>query len=944
MAQDLVITGEINDIAGNPLTGATVSITELPGLGTAVGPDGTYTLRVPSNRLNRQSATLIVRFVSYRTERTEITLEPGQIVRDFTLRDDLLQLDEVVVTGQGSVTDRRRLSSPIETISARQIENSTATSVDQLLQGNIPGANVRLQSAQPGQAGLINLRGITSATGSQTPVIYIDGIRVDNDINTSPSGGGESTSAIADLLVSDIERIEVTKGGAASTLFGSDASNGVIQIFTKRGVSGAPRISIRSEQGVDIPIDQFLTDTGFAFPNQVENPDNPNFGQNRFLKDNFLQNGYFQSYSASISGGTPDLLYSMSGQIRDSEGVQPLNDNTSYNFRGTMRVNFEDNLNLDISAGYTRSQFNRIFNGEAIADPLTAFEVGDAFFFSGQSSNTPFQDVLDVFLDGGLTEKVDRFQFSGSLGYNPIPTQTNKLTAGIDFRSNSQRNSNSAFSDDLFGTQNGFIQRFDREAINITLEYVGEYSHTISPVVTSITKFGAQGFRRTISTFVGSGENFALPGIDDFGNAGTINASENRRAVFSGGFFAVQEVDLYDRWFLNAGLRLDGNSAFGSDIGLVAYPRAGAAYELSAEDFWRDTFGSAWGQMKLRASYGETGNFPEEFRRDLTFSATAFRDESAPRFANPGNDELNVERTRTWEFGFDAAFWEERVGVNFTWFSATTDDALFFVPEPPALGRGSQQRNVGTIENEGLEVFLRANLIRARNFDFTINSSFSTFTNEVTDMGTAPDFTAGTRSQRVSLGQPVGAWWVTTPVDSNGDGLLDSSETQFTGSTPFPLKTGSVGFQARFFNQLSVSANADYAWDFEVFDAGGWWSWFNGLDRAVFPDRFDLDGNPDGSFNPTTARVVLLEPGDYFKLREVSVRYELPQSFKSNLGLINASVFATGRNLWMWTKSDKLDPEMSGVNAGGSNLQLGGAQSITLPAPTQLRFGVAFTF
>ncbi len=942
-AQEAVISGNVTDSDGEYLTGATISIAEFPGMGAAVGLDGMYSISVPAENVNGQEVTIVARFVSFRTQRVTITLNPGEIVRDFVLSDDLLQLDEVVVTGQGAVTERRRLSSPIESIGARQIETSSATSVDQLLQGQIPGGSVRLQSAQPGQGGLINLRGITSAFGSQTPVIYIDGMRVDNETNTSPSQGGESTSAIADLLVSDIERVEITKGGAASTLFGSDASNGVIQIFTKRGVSGAPRITIRTEQGMDVPVTKYLNDTGFAFENQVGDDNNPNFGNSTFIRDELLQTGSYQSYYGSVSGGTSEVLYTLSGRIQDGEGVQINNDYTSYNMRGSFRVNFDENLFLDFSGGYTKNSFNRLFNGTSIADPLTAFEVGDAFFFAGLPSSTPFNDVLDVFRDGTISENVNRFNLVSSIGYNPSVNFTNKLIVGLDYRTNSQRRINTPFSDGLYGTTNGFIQRFDREASVLTLEYIGTYFHSFNRDVETNTTFGVQGFRRDNSTFVGSGENFALPGIDDFGNAGTITGNESRRAVFNGGFFVQQNIDLLDRIFINGGIRLDGNSAFGQDIGLVAYPKVGIAYELSAEDFWRNTFGSMWSQMKLRASYGETGQFPEEFRRDLTFSSISFRDQSAPRFSNPGNDELTVERTNTVELGFDAGFLDERLGINFTWYNAKTVDALFFVPEPPATGRGAQLRNVGTIENIGVELGLRANVIRTRNVDLSVNANYAVFKNEVTDMGGAPDFTAGTSSQRVSEGRPVGAWEVTTPVDTNNDGLLDSSETLFTGKTPYPLKNGGFGINARLFNQISVSANADFAYDFEVFDYGGWWSWFNNIPRVEFPARFDTDGNEVGEFNPNNSRFSLMQPGDYFKLREVSVRYELPESFKNTLGFINASVFITGRNLYIWSKTDLLDPEMSGVNSGGQNIQLGGAQSITLPAPTEFRLGLTFT-
>lgn len=286
------LTGTVSDANnGSPLPGANIGLLELPTKGTATDINGLYT--IPDIPVGTH--TVVVRYVGFREVTATVNIQANQATeQDFFLDEDFLNMEEIVVTGQGASIEKRRLSSDVSILNSREIESAPVASIDELLQGRVTGATVRAQSAQPGQGMNINFRGITSAFASQTPVIYIDGIRVDNRSSTSLSQGGEETSALSELLTSDIERVEITKGGAASTLYGSDAANGVIQIFTKRGISGEPTITIRTDQGVDIPDTKFVQDTGFSFPNQVTDPEHPDFGQTSFLEDNFLQNSYFQ--------------------------------------------------------------------------------------------------------------------------------------------------------------------------------------------------------------------------------------------------------------------------------------------------------------------------------------------------------------------------------------------------------------------------------------------------------------------------------------------------------------------------------------------------------------------------------------------------------------------------------------------------------------------------
>ena len=931
---------------GEPMPGVNIIITEL-NRGAASDLDGNYT--IPG--LPPGTYDIVSRFIGFKDRNLTVTISAGQeTTLNFQLEEDLLQLDEVVVTGQAASTEKRKLAANVEVLNVRDIEEAPVTSVDQLLQGRVSGSSVRLQSAQPGQGALVNFRGVTSVFSSQTPVIYVDGVRVDNNTGTSQSLGGETTSALSELLTSDIERIEVTKGGAASTLYGSDAANGVIQIFTKRGIAGSPTVTIRTEQGIDYPVSKFLLDTGFAFPGTTSDPEHPDFGKTSFIEDNILETGHYQNYYGGISGGSANLTYNISGRLQNGDGVQPSNENSIYAMRGNIQAGVSDELTASFSGAYTHSNFERLNNGTAIADPLTTFEVGDAYFFSGADT---FDEALRLFLLPEIKESVNRYTFATTVRYNPSALFSSSVTAGVDSRDNEQRVLNPAEFDIISGNDSGSLDRFDRNFVAVTLEAVGTISYPREGSITSDFTFGAQGFREETSIIQASGETFALPGTEDFDEAGTIDASETRSQVFNGGIFFKEQVGIGDRLFLNGGLRLDGNSAFGEDVGLQAYPSLGAAYTISEEAFF-DGLGIFIDDLKLRVAYGQTGKFPTAFARDVTFQAVSFRGESAPRFDNPGNLDLKPEKTTTLEGGFETALFDNRFSINFTYYTATTKDALFSVPEQPSTGQGTQLRNIGQIENKGVEASFNARLINKRNVDLSIGATYGWVENEVTDMGGAADFNVGGSSvraqQRVSEGHPVGEWRPTTPFDSNGDGKLDDSDFEFLGETPYPTQTGSVNLTLSLFRRWTLFALADWQTGSMVFDWGSHWAQFNGLERAPRPTRHDLDGNPildsDGEevkFSTTQSGVSLLQDGDFIKIREVSLRYGLPRNLTDRLGLLSASIFVQGRNLLTFSRQDLVDPELAGLTSGGG-LQLGGEQSITLSPPRQIRIGIEVQF
>lgn len=947
-AQTGTLTGRITDAqSGRPLQDAQVTVPGT-GLGVLSNANGRYLLlNVPAGQ-----HSVRMDLIGYETMTQSASISAGQTATlDFAMTQDVIDLEEIVVTGLGQETQRRMLTTSVDVISSEEISQVPVTTVDQLLQGRVAGATVNAQSAQAGTAALINFRGTSSVFGAQTPVVYVDGVRVDNSQSTAAGTGGEQSSALADLLTSDIERIEVTKGGAASTLYGSDAATGVIQIFTNRGRPGAPRFTFRSEYGVDQPELKYMFDTRVAFPELVEAGEtSPTFMQDNYWKTGFATNQYL-----GVTGGTDAVTYNVSGRVQNEDGVQPKNESTIYAVRGSMQANVSEDVVINFGGNFTRSAYQRLFNGTAIADPLTTFEVGDALTFSGAGT---LDDALDIFLSPDIDETVNRFMFSGGLNWTVSDAWLARLNTGLDHRNNQQRILQPiGFTP---GESTGELQRFDRSFTSFSLDAALGHSWASGDgsIANGLT-VGAQGFRDDVSTISATGTTFALPGAPDIDEAAEIDAQETNTELFSGGVYVDERLDLWNRLTFNVGVRFDASTAFGDEVSFETYPKGGISYLISDEEFFPD-FGGLVNQLKLRGAYGETGKPPTPFDKDASFNAVSFRGESAPRFDNPGNEDLRPERTSTVEVGLDAALLGNRIGLDFTYYDATTTDALFEVPEQPVTGQGEQLRNVGEISNRGIEVALSVQVLNRENFAWTVGGNFQTVDNKVTDMGEAAPFFA--EGQKRVCGPPndcdpdtegleelpVGAWYVTTPIDTNGDGLLDGSELRFTGGQPTPTSSGSVNTSVRIGTSWTISSLADFAYGHEVMDFGSVWSTFNGIYRreviesVPFPVRYSTAGSEVGPYGEGSARSAFIYDGDWFKWRELSVRWQMPEGLANAMRSERGAIYGSVRNLWLWSRNALIDPELSGLS--GNGLELGGESSVTASVPRRFRFGVELVF
>ncbi len=907
------ISGTVTDQNGEPLIGATVLVKGTQ-TGTVTDIDGTYSVNV-----QEENNTLVFSYTGFATQEIEIGVSN---TIDVTLVPDAAVLNEVVVTGQGIGIERKRLTSTVDVVTTEQLEQSPITQIDQILQSKLPGAQIRLSSGQPGTASLIRNRGLFSANALSTPVIIIDGVRVDN-LNTNPElglgTGGAMSSSLADIPVESIERVEFVRGGAATTLYGADAANGVIQIFTKKGTKGASRFNFESQVGA------------------IE-------GQDYFLKydetaDLIFETGFSQLYRAGVDGGNDAVTYNFSGNFYQDDGFNSVNEQKKLGFRGTVSAQVNDKLQYTGSAAFSSNFFTRDYNANTSFARFGDLEGGQLGDLSTASAG--FLDTLKMTLDEegantDITDFVKRFQTSHSFQYNPFKNFSARLIFGLDNRNSRAREvaTNAllvAKQSVAPGTDDqGSMEIFTRSFLSITTDLSLQYKFDVGDF-SFITGAGGQLFREQDEQFSITTTN-QTEGTRDVDRSAEQDATDFLREIVFGGFYFSENIGYKNKLFLDAAVRFDGNSAFGSSLGLQQIYRVGLTYSLTDEPFMQ-TGGIAdiLTSFKVRANFGQATNFPTPFARDLTFATNAYLGGNSYTFGNPGNDQLGPERIDSYEAGIDFGLFG-RTRFRVTYYHNTTVDAIFSPPSAPSTGLAAQEANVGEVVNNGVEFEAQFDIIQSQDFDLSINGSLTTNKNEVTSSGGAPEFVVGGFTflgSFVKEGQPLGYLRGGSPQFDNEGNLVDVERNAFLGD-PNPNGYGNFGINARW-KRLSFFAFGDYQYGAQGVNVDDVLRYFNGVnDEGRIPENsaaesfFDLAG-------------VWVEDADFIKVRNIGVMYSFDPA---NLPFSRLEIGFNALNPIVWASSS-FDPEVTGAGiADQGGIAVGGFGFGTESAPRQYLFTV----
>jgi TonB-dependent SusC/RagA subfamily outer membrane receptor len=825
-------------------------------------------------------------------------------------------------------------------------------STDAILQGRAPGIQVTQQTGSVGGGAKIRLRGNVSAAMSNQPIIYVDGVRVRSEglpKNVGATGyQGRGPNAVYgplnDLDPDDIERIEVIKGAAATTLYGTEAAAGVIQIFTKRGRVGKARWALETEQGMARlgafgPTEDFRgrpivvpASEDQAPPMGV--PDDPAY----MFIDPYLRKAYRAKYGLSVSGGVEDLSYYISGTYTDAEGVLPNDLEEKTSVRGNFTASPIRNLQLSWNTSYSRNQLEQTAAGpNAQGIILNTFRRSRNYLGGATDAET-----VSRLLDYSNSQTIDRFITGLTALYAPTSAFTGRVTVGYDLVDQA------AVSVRPFGfilAPKGIAHANEFSATTLTLDGVGTWSTSPLENVSSSFSFGGQSVTQEEHRVETYGEDFPAPGEVTVSSAAQRLGFESEIRVINAGAFVQELLGYRDRYFLTLGLRVDGNSSFGTDLGLQTYPKASFSWVASDEDFWNES----WGQMKVRAAWGQSGRAPGAFDAVRTWSPIGWGGQPAFRPSNLGNPELGPERTTELEAGFDASFLNNRLDVGLTYYHQKTTDALFSVTQTPSQGfLGSQLDNVGELKNTGLELAVNSTLLDRAEWGWDLGVNMSTNHSETLTLGGAAEFSIGGRGFIVE-GQPVPV--VRGRCVTNPDEFADPIvELDCNYGPNLPTLILGVNTSVRLPGGVVAAVRGEYQgghYAYNVNDGEGfsrgirWPSCFNVYPAIDAGDMSQVNALERARCISTFAnRDFAIYPQDFFKVREISVAAPVPFDIP---GAESTRLVVSARDAIRWRKAkyNFADPETSGGFQSGDTGMDEATQTTGGGIPTPAYFTVS---
>jgi TonB-dependent SusC/RagA subfamily outer membrane receptor len=910
------IEGTVTDAEREqPLPGVNVVIGDL-NIGASTDANGLYTIQdVPAG-----THKVVAQFVGFQSQTQEVKVAAGQTVTvDFTLTAETVGLDEIVVTGAAGQAQRREVGNTVSSISVGQLEENPA-SVEDILSGSLPGVTLSVGEGMAGSGSQIRLRGNTSVSQSNAPLVYVDGLRIRSGgypKNVPPVGySGRSANVTAnpinDLNPVNIERVEVVKGAAATTLYGTEAAPGVIQIFTKEGSPGSE------------PVWNFRVQQGYS-EMQEFGPSNAPF----YRVGPFIDRGHRQNYSGSVRGGAQGITYFLSGSYGDNNGVLPQDNQQKFTTRANFGFTPLESLQVDFNTYYVNDAVqNPPAGNNAQGLTLNAMR-GDQNYFSDGSPETVRQ-VLET----EMTTERDHFVIGGTANYSPLSNFTNRLRVGLDrtdMELRSYRPLGFTFAEQGKMSNRNWISNVT------TVDLVSNLEFNLTSELGSRLSVGGQYVNTTTNSVWGYAENFSSPGEPTLSDGALTLSFESRIQEINAGAFVQDVLSYRDRYFLTLGFRVDGNSAFGDDFGLQAYPKASLSYVISDEEFWNDD----WGTLRLRGAYGHAGQAPGTFDAVRTWTSEPWGGQSAFLPENVGNPQLGPERTVETEGGFNLTTLNDRLSVEFTYYRQITNDALLPVTQVPSEGfAGSQLENVGELRNSGIELNVEGTLFESGDWGADLGASLSTNRSEVLDLGNAPPFSVS------------GGGWITEgePFPAiRGRRILNPDEVaepkflrNANGGITFdvygpnnPTYTISVRPRLKLPYDMTLSARAEFQGGHYMTDGAS----SNLVSRNNVAQCQSFYENPGQATALKRARCdeeiesgaysSYVYPADFLKLRNVTFRAPLPFLQSSTQG---TSFSLTVRNIRLWLNDDfeAFDPEMTGQEGLGQI-----TRSITehIPAP-----------
>ena len=823
------ITGRVTDAAsGIALSSASVRVSGTQ-IGSQTAEDGRYTIRGV-----RPGATeIVVTRIGYEPKRQAVTVTGGgSVTADITLSQAAFSLSEVVVTVTGAQKKAEIANTVASVDVASKATETTSNSLGQLISGQAAGVQV-ISAGAAGGGSRIRIRGQSSLSLGNSPVVYIDGVKVYSDATTASA---TRSSRFDDINPDEIESIDILKGPAAATLYGTEAANGVINITTKKGKVGATRWNFfgegatskdesqghyrdlwisfdRSKKGADgKPLQCLLTDQ-IAGKCTIDSTYHGNVLNQPGLTP--IVRGSVGKFGTQVSGGNERNQYFVSGEYNKELGPYKMpqteinrlqtergaavpydqiypNADARTNLRANLSTQLGSKADINVSTGYL-SRANRQPQNEdnsvgLMVDAIAGLARTDLYQIRVPGKDSVALNGYRSYPMGDIfaqmrNEYTNRYTQSISGRYYPFNWLTTRANLGFDYTLIELKNEID-FNQGPFGetTRSGDITDRRTENSQYTADVGGTGTFNPTNWLNSKTSVGTQYYRTYNDYTEGRGRNFT-PGSVQVGAGAVQNSDEGTDLTVTLGTYAEQIFAFKDRFFLTGGLRYDGNSSFGKSFKGVFYPKIGGSWLISDEGFFPQL--KALNSLRLRATYGASGVQPTTTAAARYYTSTTATisgvDQPGVHIGSLGNANLKPEYSGEFETGFDATLFSNRTNLELTYYNKRTKDAIIARPIAPSIsGLATVFDNLGSIRNEGFEATLNNKFIDNNAFSFDLQLTGSTLKNRIITLGqgVTPVFTGNRNTQYNAPGYPLFGLWgkAITYADKNGDGLLAVNE------------------------------------------------------------------------------------------------------------------------------------------------------------------------
>lgn len=973
------ITGKVTDITGDPLPGVSV-VVKGTNKGTATDVDGLFQIDVPA-----EGKVLVFSFIGMKSREAEIG---NQAVLNVTMEEGDLELDEVVVIGYG-VQKKKDLTGAISAIASDEIGSLPVTGVQQALQGQASGVMITQNHGAPGAGMQVRIRGV-GTIGDSDPLYVIDGVPTKDGINS--------------LNTSDIESISILKDAAASAIYGTRSSNGVILITTKRGRAGVTDVVFNSQYGIQmisnkldlLNAEQYadICDEALVNAGMPKVWNGSVTGEGTDWQDVVFQNATYQKYDLTVSKGDDMTQFLLGAGYLGQEGAVKFSGLERYNLRFNIDSRVNDNFHVGANLNLARTNEDMIdveINGvvrSALFQPPTVEVYNPDGTYAGPGANEgDAQNPLGM-ADRSDKSSQNNLAFGNIFGeYSILPNLKFRSSLGVNIYSTLIRDFDPTFSE---GNANRNVNSLLQTSINYS-DIIWENTLNFKPQMGEFVKLDilAGNTVESSKNQVMSGYREGFAGNMDFLqylDGGSFN-DKTRGNLYEwslASFYGRISGDIKGRYLMTANVRVDGSSRFGKSNRWGTFPSVSFGWRISDEPFFNIGFIN---ELKPRFSWGSLGNQDiglYAFSSNLSQVFYTIGNPQVPQVgyapASDFNPDVRWETTTQTNLGLDLTAFEDRLTITVDRYSKITSDMLLTLPQPSTSGFGSTGwENLGKVSNKGWE-FLAGWKDYKGDFSYGLTANLSTLKNEVVSLGGSGEpitnnifFDLATRTEEghsirefygyVADGvfqnqaeieaheiQPDAVPGDIRFKDINNDGELTSDDRTFIGN-PYPDFFYGINLNIGY-RDFDISALFQGQYGNEIYNAAAFWLTNSGynynkstqiLNRWTGPGTSNTEPRVTILDNNQNARASTryIEDGSYFRMKDLQIGYNLPEELLTRINISKLRIYLAAHNIWTITNYTGYDPEVGASRAAEKTV---GFDEVTYPQSKSFLVGLNVTF